>query len=548
MNWSGTAPARTAVAILMTLLLLTACAKHTAPPESHPAPTPPAPQQAKQPGPATPQSATLFPEQDLVVQFSLQDHDAQQPILLQEQLLHEGDRVVAVQDGKPYTTWLIQPNGIWRTDPHGGGNLLQYLPAVLIDNLTWKQTSGNADVWFHLQHQEPPTCSPYTKLPQGCWKLTVLNRDETTAFIFSAGHGPVRVQTDVWARPSASFSKTLQDEGAGRPDPAQRTAFLNAAPPLATRKELPETATADQFQAMAVALVNTAPGALAHFDLDGDGQVDSVRGTLSAWTKEPITFIRSNGDVLKQLTPHPQKETSFRLTPIQFRKSNHTVFLFESIGGDEPPTLAVLAYFSAYGKPRMESVLGWAIQSSKTRVTRFKATLDGITTEWEMGDPAHHTRIRQYLWVEKGTTGSVTINDTKYVPQNKELVYPATPHDVLLAALEARLYGLTDELHRYFASQAATATLANKELIYSFLVDGTYGVELGEVTPPSPGTCDGKVNPHAIGSDGTVGFYANWGEHQTCGSMWGSVRFDQNGQGLPVIQSLQIEGGTSTGR
>jgi hypothetical protein len=245
MNLLRSGVARMAVALVSVALLVSACSwRRTAPT---------AVRRATQPR-TTPRAADLFPDKDLITIFAVQDHGAPNPIIVQEQLLREGDRLVGAQNGKPYVTWYIQPDGVWRLDPKDGSNLLQYLPAVLTDDLAWKQVSGNGVVWFHLERQEPLTCANITKVPTPqCWKVTVLNQGESIAFTFATGVGPVLAVAETFAHPAASFVKTLQEVRAGGPNPGARTPLLVSTP--ADRKEPPQPISAQDFAIQAKAMV-----------------------------------------------------------------------------------------------------------------------------------------------------------------------------------------------------------------------------------------------------------------------------------------------------
>jgi hypothetical protein len=128
----------------MTLVLCLAagCSGPKAAPPATVDTPPPAVESPKPPAPDL--AAGFMPADDETLTFVLNDQT------VTEYSLRDGDRFVAVQDGAVYATWFRRDDGLWRPDPKGGGALLRYLPPVLQEGLTWKQRSGDADVWFSL--------------------------------------------------------------------------------------------------------------------------------------------------------------------------------------------------------------------------------------------------------------------------------------------------------------------------------------------------------------------------------------------------------------
>ncbi|HYG58675.1 MAG TPA: hypothetical protein VD902_11515, partial [Symbiobacteriaceae bacterium] len=120
-------------------------------------------------------AAGLFPPSDWQVSFAIRDHGTTADYTVVEELLRDGVRVVATQNGSPYVTWVLNQAGLWRLDPRGGGALLRYLPAELQDGMAWKQVSGGADVWFRLNRATE--CAGQAAGAK-CWTVTVLNRGE----------------------------------------------------------------------------------------------------------------------------------------------------------------------------------------------------------------------------------------------------------------------------------------------------------------------------------------------------------------------------------
>jgi hypothetical protein len=213
-------------AILLLVFLLTACAKsgQQEPRADQPPSPPPSP-------PAEYRGSELFPETDWQITYSVQDH-GQKPVTVVEELIREGDRLVATYNGQPYVTWVLGAEGVWRTDPRGGGALLRFLPPTLKHNEAWKQQSGDAEVWFKLAEKVP--CSIWrTTPPKHCWDLTVLNRGERTVFQFVSTLGPYHVQADNYQRIANSFTKQIKEHKEGAIDPGMRAALLKQVPAAA---------------------------------------------------------------------------------------------------------------------------------------------------------------------------------------------------------------------------------------------------------------------------------------------------------------------------
>ncbi len=171
-------------------------------------------------------AASLFPAADRQVIFEVTDR-GQEPYRVTEELIRDGDRVIATYNGSPYIRWVLNDGGVWRVDPRGGGALLRYLPATLTGSETWKQTSGDAEVWFRLRETEGRCVIPGEPAPAECWELTVLNRGEMTVFRFASGIGPVEALAENWADPALSFIKKALETRPGALAEETRTTYLN---------------------------------------------------------------------------------------------------------------------------------------------------------------------------------------------------------------------------------------------------------------------------------------------------------------------------------
>lgn len=186
------------------------------------------------------------------MRFLVTDRD-KEPVSISEEWIHESDRLMVTYGGVPYLTWVINDEGVWRQDPKGGGALLRYLPRELQDGETWKQASGNGEVWFHLARAQGQCRLPGGAAPDQCWALRVLNRGELTQFLLATGAGPVRAEADNWAHPADSFLKELTAVGPAVILGDDRTKLIEQfKPPTATPAPITQT-TAAEFQAAVTA-------------------------------------------------------------------------------------------------------------------------------------------------------------------------------------------------------------------------------------------------------------------------------------------------------
>lgn len=204
-------------------------------------------------------AAGLFPTQDQQLSFMVTDR-GKQPIVVQEDLLRDGERLIAAQGGAtPYVTWLFNADGVWRKDPRGS-TLLRYLPHTLRDVQAWKQSSDGADVWFRVARSAKGCPLPAGAHAEQCWGLTVLNRGERTEFLFATGLGPVSAEAENWTTPAASFTKQVSAIQPGKLQPAARSKQLTLAPPTtATPAPVVPVSDADFSKALAAAQPQ-APG------------------------------------------------------------------------------------------------------------------------------------------------------------------------------------------------------------------------------------------------------------------------------------------------
>jgi hypothetical protein len=564
-------PTLLATGLLLPTILVAACSRAPAPAANPSAPAPdgtppiaapvtagggpaqvyspgqPAGRDGQLPAPAVTEAGALLPKADIPVTYLVQDHGAE-AAPVQEHLLREGDRAIAVANGRAYAVWEIRPDGVWRADPRNPGILLRYLPAQLSNGQYWRQRSGDADVWFRLS-----IAGPCDQTTASCWELVVLNRGERTVFRFGESAGPISAQADNWAEPARSFHKYI-DPGAapGTMTASQRTLLLQGLAAPATPAPVTE-ATADQFEEAVFHMLTTARPALQtlRLDLNGDERLDLVQGRLDEWTTAPLRFY--HGDGRSAGYPWTPGKGRMRVTRLPFPNMRVPAFLVERPDdGDFRAVSIVTARENPYMNTwEMESVYGWAPKASGDIADRVSWTADGtITVEWDMQDPARHTRVSTYTWTEdhQAKWSLVMPQSVAYRPEEEALRYPATPNEVLQAAFVARWLGLTDELPRYFATpEAAAAFAADERIGRPDYRPG--GVQIGTLTLPEDPTrnCGPKVAAVEPQGPGPHTFAAFWGGYEWCASTWGRVTFGVDADRRPVITELLLDGAGVSG-
>lgn len=209
-----------------------------------------------------------MPSHDRSYVYEVRDEGAAQPQRVVEEIMVAGSRVVATYDGKPYVTWIVDDNGVWRLDPKGGGALLRYLPPALKEGLYWKQSSGGAEVWFSLSIGGWSCFGIDTNGP--CWTLRVLNRGDLTEYAFAVGRGPLGAIDRNRRSPGESFRKHVLQEQDGNLSPADRDRYLQEAPAARGDATAVEETTQEAFNAA----LQREPALIA--DLTGDGRSEYV--------------------------------------------------------------------------------------------------------------------------------------------------------------------------------------------------------------------------------------------------------------------------------
>lgn len=541
--------------LLAAMIILSGCTRPSGkPPEPTAPPLPAASATTSSPTPEPPASATpavspegasLFPSTDRELSFVIWDAGAAKAAHPVEQWLREGERLVIASNGKPYATWLFAADGVWRLDPKGGGALLRYIPATLKDGETWRQRSGDAEVWFSLTRDDSTCRTPGGHIVEAaarsCWTLTVLNRGELTTFRFAPAGGPTLVKAVNYAQPSASFYKEVATDQAGDRPAVDRKALLEKAPASSAPRAAVIAATAADFAAVR----QTLPGIVTvRADLDGDGREETVRGPLDAWTTANVEILDKDGNLLAASRTWDGLEQ--RVSLVRFRGASQSFVLVQTRGnGGEPEmTIARLEPWDKSWPLKGSRGWDWDPKDDTTAASRVAVAEDGlVTVEWDLGDPARHTRVRQYRFdpvkfEAKQETESVRT-------EGKELLYPADPLGVLQAAFVAKWYKLEDEFPRYFATKETAASFRGDKRIAQIAYRPD-GVRSDLVLEDSP-NCHLQTTPATPGAKGPMPFVASYGAGEWGITVWGWATFTKDAQGRPVIQQFYVQGSCSAG-
>jgi len=526
---------RTLLLLILVAATLAACSRPSgseAPPRD--LVTAPTPEIFHQPIPEGDLALTLFPDRDWLISFRVQDY-LQESSGQEEHLLRDGDRVVAVANDKPYAQWLITNHGVWRPDPKGSGVLLRFLPPALKHGETWRQRAGNADVWFRLEKSREYCLTPDNHPAEGkCWDVTVLNSGERTKFTFAPGLGVIKALSVNYANPDDSFDKDSVRVKTDTLATEKRTAYLGRAVRPSFKEEDVIQGTEAEFWAAVARL----PGVQSvEADLEGDGSKETVLGQLDEWSAAPMDVLDESGRLLG----------STRVTGYD----GHRISLVRFDGDQRTRLLRMTRINTSTSFVGMTDILarpnwiedhtrGWDYKSEGTLADRVKVAPNGvITVEWDMGDPAGHTRFREYR------AKDIEIVSERFVPTRTTLVYPTTPNDLLQAVFVARWMGIEDEIPRYFATSEGSRAFAESDAISRPNYEpGT--TSFVKVTVESQAGCHLNTEPAPLGKDGTAPFLAEWSGYEWWGAVWGKVTFASNVEGRLVIQNLTIDGNCSS--
>lgn len=481
------------VLVLLTLVVFLAGCSRPAP-ESPPPVSPPPPPTAEAPR-DPPAVRRLFPLTGSRLQYL---RDEQSPTV--HELLTEQERIVVVRPGAPALEWRFDKMGAWLADPDAG-TLLRYLPVRLEAGTVWRQ----GDTWFRLD-DGAATCRGLSWPASGrpaCWDLVVLEQTRRTLWTFGEGYGPVRIQVDDWADPGASHVLRFTDR-------QEMAASVSYPAPAVEPLPLSQGDAAGFSAALAERLRHAAR--LAH-DMNADGIPELATAESENWVSAPLTIFRPDGSLLYR---SPERHGLLRASAagdmlvVEYRPMDDVLYNYYTV------------LYMRDGQ--VEPVWGWGTKGSWAFAHRFRLEAGEFVAEFDLGDPAGHTRVTRYrLEPDNGYRRAAGVS-VAYVPSGSELVYPATPEGVLTAALVARWFGLGEELPRYFASPDGARVLAeHPEIKEPMFLPGT--VEL--TAPPSAG--------------GWADFTAVWNFYESSTRVLGRVRFGSDPGGRPVILELLLD-------
>lgn len=514
---------RRVTALLLTAVLLSACSRPVqAPQPASPEPIAqpaPAPSQSGETLPVGPRPETVLPAEGRVYLYYLTDAAD----TVAESFVRDGERLTGSIGGKPYVTWFITEQGIYRQDPHGPA-LLRYLPPALADGLTWKQVSGTAEVWFRLARNSCPSNPRET-----CWDLTTLNRATRSTFRFQEGKGIVYATVENLATPSASFRKT--QAGGTPPEPPSRAAILSQMPAQPARP-LPTTTpvSINDFVRAEEALLRQYD-AILQVDLDRDGKLERIEGKRGVWHSGPLAFFGEDG---KRWTSDEAYDVNSQLK-----------LEVGTIAGNDYPALLLhrrrpsgwIEFTPQWLGPKgLYSAWGW--HPKITSLYGGEAKLEPDGTLLVSGMPRF---MAGYDWVRRFRVKPGDKNPAEYTAELiEEKVtagpYPTTPDDLITAAFIAHWWDLGADLARYIPNeqirQSFLATkIAAPTYIPSQVVTGKLKRPLQEVPSITPA-------PPAVGE--TAEFLV-WVNHYEGGSYYaGRVRFEQAPDGRLVIADMEV--------
>lgn len=271
-------------------------------------------------------------------------------------------------------------------------------------------------------------------------------------------------------------------------------------------------------------------------DLDGDGAPEWIRGLTDTWTADPVEIYDAQGEkLLTWETFGWERKVSLHSLPGQPRAVLLEWRRFE----DGQTAVGIQAFVRRSGTFAHDRLYGWGLKHAETTPAhRASFTEDGaLLVEWDMGDPARHTRIRRYaLNLEQG---SVAIVEERFVPEGSDLVYPEAPEAVLHAAQIAAAYRLEDELPRYFASTDVAGAFLEAIPPWPYEVTG---VELASVTAFDE-YCVPTIEPAQPDADGKAPFVVWLAGQINLIVKVGTVWFETDDAGRTIIRDFRLDEG-----
>lgn len=322
---------------------------------------------------------------------------------------------------------------------------------------------------------------------------------------------------------------------AARPEPPRE------ADPPAAANQPPGAGTSEDLAEPLAATTTPVEGAVAA-DLDGDGQAEWVRGLSDTWTTDPVEIYDADGQLLYTWGQYAlARKLAYRTSVHTLPDLSRTVLLSWQRLDDGRPEVGILAFTREEGEFRPVGFYGWGLKhANSTLASRAYFSDDGhLVVEWDMGDPARHTRVRKYAL--HLAQRRVEIVEERLVPEGDDLVYPTEPEEVLRAAHLAAVYGLDEELPRYFAS-ADVARAFQAAMPDADMPDGRLDwtrVELAAVHALNEYCVPESEPAHPDASGAAPFLVAVVGEiyvDATVGTVW----FDSDEAGRTVIRDFEV--------
>lgn len=529
---------------LLALLLIAAfalaagCSKTAAPPPQVAVPptdtSAPQEQTPSSPQPAAgPRAADYLPKPGSPYFYTLSDGTTST-----EYFFSDGDRLIGSYNGKAYVTWFATKEGVWRPDPQGPG-LLRYLPPVLQDSMAWKQTSGDAEVFFLLEDQGSCRTAVDYNRPIPCWELNVLNRQALTVLHFAPEVGVIFAQSIDYKTPADSYIKRVALASPSVEAPPVREQMLKDAAPL-PKGPLPAVTPISpaDFQA-ALKAVRAKAGAFLEIDLNGDGKMETVEGPVGSWHVAPLRLYGSDGLVVEHAFGDLQSAQSgmqHRVDIVQLKGIEHIALMYQvRVPGQWHSTDVKLM-----DGDQLKSVWGWHPKTNLLWMDAVRVSEDGVIVA--EGDPANmggYNLTRRFS-VERGRAGTWPYRAKLEGEEIKAGAYPTAPADLLTAALVASWFGLEDDLASYMPDPAVRGALAAAEIgkpNYDFpparvgkLTEKRYGNN-----PPIP---DLQETPVTL--DQPVDFLLEIGQYEGYSAYTGKVTFSKDANGRIVIRRFEL--------
>ncbi|MGE5675569.1 MAG: hypothetical protein ACM3XM_17105 [Mycobacterium leprae] len=382
------------------------------------------------------EAETILPPAGEVLNYHLSDEGQ----TVAEFFVRDGERLTGTKNGKPYVTWFITDQGVFRQDAHGTV-LLRYLPAKLAAGSAWRQRgSSGADVWFRLE-QGP--CVQVIRTAASCWELTVLNGSVRSRFQFAKGLGIVWAAGEDLTNPAAGFEKGLVNgDKSPPPDPQAIVKQMPARP----NGPLPQVTAVDvaAFNAVERSLLAKA-GWLLEADLDNDGQLERVEGKLDVWTPGPLGVYDHDGSRLPDASLDPGRMQKLSVAAVT--------------GMDRPALILQTGRPDNWHQviprwldpPRYRTVSGW-----QPRIDAMWAGDARVEPDGTLVFTGLPQRMGGYQWSKSFRVQRVG-DQYRPEPVDERMTagaYPITPDDLLTAAFIARWWDLKEDLARYLPDVA----------------------------------------------------------------------------------------------